>query len=50
MPIPKPEKGETQKDFISRCMGDKVMVDDYPNAPQRDAVCYGSWDKAKRGK
>lgn len=39
MPIPKPEAGESQDDFINRCMGDQVMVDDFPDESQRYAVC-----------
>ena len=40
MPIPKPNKEERQKDFISRCMADQTMIKDYPNTNQRAAVCY----------
>ena len=47
MPIPEPNDDETQKDFISRCMGDDVMVADYTDREQRAAVCYGQWRKAK---
>jgi HK97 family phage prohead protease len=45
MPIPKPTKDEKQDDFISRCMGDDVMVKDYPDEKQRAAICYSQWDK-----
>ena len=45
MPIPKPNAGEDHGTFISRCMGDKVMNDDYPEQTQRAAVCYASWRK-----
>lgn len=40
MPIPKPNKGEREKDFIPRCMADKTMVTDYKNTNQRAAICY----------
>ena len=43
MPIPKPRKGETEKDFISRCMGDEVMREFKP--PQRRAVCQKQWEE-----
>lgn len=43
MPIPKPSKGEKEKDFISRCMGSEVMTKEYPENDQRAAVCYSSW-------
>lgn len=43
MPIPKPNEGESQKDFISRCMGNKTMVKEYPKEKQRAGVCYSQW-------
>src|SRR5215468_905116 len=49
MPIPKPNKGENQADFISRCMSDSVMKADYPQN-QRLAVCFSSWKTAKTAK
>tara|TARA_Y100000385_G_C13106844_1_gene648537 strand:+ start:1717 stop:2238 length:522 start_codon:yes stop_codon:yes gene_type:complete len=39
MPIPKPEKNEDNKKFLSRCMGDKTMKEEYGNPKQRMAVC-----------
>lgn len=47
MPIPKPKDDEEKKDFISRCMGNPTMVEDYPDNKQRLAVCYASWDREK---
>jgi hypothetical protein len=41
MPIPKPNKDESKKDFLSRCMGNDTMVKDYENPSQRYAVCIG---------
>jgi HK97 family phage prohead protease len=43
MPIPKPNKDEQRQDFINRCMGNDVMVSDYPNNDQRMAVCSVIW-------
>lgn len=40
MPIPRPEKGEKDQHFISRCMGDSVMLKEYPDQKQRAGVCY----------
>ncbi len=40
MPIPKPNPGEGEKDFIPRCMADKGMNSEYPDAKQRAAVCH----------
>ena len=39
MPIPKREKGEKVKKFISRCMDDSVMKEEYPDIKQRFAIC-----------
>lgn len=47
MPLPTKNKGETKKDFLSRCMGDNVMVEEYPDQDQRYQVCLSQWDKGK---
>jgi hypothetical protein len=48
MPIPKPGKRETQKEFIQRCAGSDAMADEYPDTKQRAAICYSQWrDKDK---
>lgn len=43
MPIPSPRKRESKNDFISRCMGDSVMNDEFTDQKQRAAVCYQKW-------
>ena len=43
MPIPTPNDGESEDDFIGRCMGNETMVDDYPDPDQRAAVCYSQF-------
>lgn len=50
MPIPKPKKGESQKDFISRCMSNDTMNDEYPDQKQRTAVCFQTWRDSKESK
>lgn len=47
MPIPTPNEGEAQRDFIPRCMGDRTMNSEYPERDQRAAVCFSSWRKEK---
>lgn len=47
MPLPKPHKEEEKDDFIDRCMGDEVMVEEYPDESQRRAVCETQWDESK---
>ena len=49
MPIPKKRKGESTDDFISRCMGDEVMVSEYPEEAQRSAVCRAQVGLAAEG-
>lgn len=49
MPIPKPGKNEKEDEFISRCMGDDVMVKEYPDEKVRAGICYSQWkDKGKK--
>jgi hypothetical protein len=45
MPIPKPNKSESKKDFIQRCMEDNVMVSEYQNTDQRLAVCSTTYEE-----
>jgi hypothetical protein len=40
--LPTPS-GETQDEFISRCMGDPTMLKEFPKEGQRAAVCYFQW-------
>ena len=39
MPLPKPRAGESNNQFISRCMIDDTMLPEYPNRNQRYAIC-----------
>lgn len=43
MPLPKPSKGEKEKDFISRCMSDLSNANEFDSKEQRLAVCYSRW-------
>jgi hypothetical protein len=43
MPLPQPGDSENQADFVSRCMGDKTALADFPDQKQRVAVCYQLW-------
>ena len=42
MPIPKPNKDESKKNFITRCMGNPTMNKEYPDPGQRYAICNNS--------
>lgn len=44
MPIPKPESGELEKDYISRCISD--IASEYDAEGQAYAVCKGEFDKS----
>ncbi len=43
MPMPKPASDEEHDEFISRCMADETMKDEYPDEKQRYAVCENLW-------
>lgn len=47
MPLPKPQKNETREDFLDRCMDNGEMVNEFPDAKQRYAVCVLQWDYKK---
>lgn len=39
MPLPKPNKKESKKDFLSRCMSNPTVNEEFPDNSQRYAVC-----------
>ena len=47
-PLPTPNEGESEKDFISRCAGNEAMNSEYPDNAQRVAVCYSQWRRAQK--
>lgn len=61
MPLPKPSKKENEQEFVSRCMGDEMMLKEFKDQKQRAAVCYSqfrtrekikgeaSWDDVRKG-
>ena len=43
MPLPSP-KGQQEKDkFVSSCIGDKDMIEEFPDQKQRTAFCHSQW-------
>lgn len=42
MPLPTPNSGETETDFIERCMTE--LSGEFSDDDQRLAVCYGQWN------
>ena len=42
MPLPSPRKGESQKDFMTRCVANPKMRSEYKD-DQVVAICYTQW-------
>ena len=45
--MPTPKKGESRDDYMSRCMGDDKMNDEFGNPRQRAAVCNSYFEERK---
>lgn len=43
MPLPIPSADESEKDFVSRFMGDEDMIAEYPDESQRSAVAHSTY-------
>ncbi len=48
MPLPSPEGDQPEKDFISDCMSDDKMKEEFPNNKQRFAVCRSQYKQSKK--
>lgn len=48
--MPTPRKGESRKDYVSRCMGSEEMRAEFPKQDQRAAVCYSKYKKGGKKK
>jgi len=48
MPIPKPNPGEKESDFVGRCISALKKADPERDDKQIQAMCYGSWREAKK--
>ena len=47
MPLPSPHGEQKRKAFISNCMSDPEMNEEFPNQRQRAAVCHSQFKRAK---
>lgn len=47
MPLPKPSLDEDRDEFISRCMGDDKVIQEFPESDQRVAVCNSQFEGGK---
>lgn len=45
MPLPKKNKTETKKKFMSRCLSDLTTKKEFKDIKQRIAVCMSQWEK-----
>jgi len=50
MPLIEPKKDESEEEFISRCMSNDVMNEEYPDQDMRAAVCYSQWKNRNKDK
>lgn len=48
MPKPVPREGESQSDFVSRCMRNATMREEFSDSDQRLAVCSSIWERRNR--
>jgi hypothetical protein len=50
MPLPTPRQGESENQFIERCIRDDTMQGEFPDENQRLGVCYQRWQgKSTKG-
>lgn len=49
VPLPEPNDGESESDFVSRCMGSEA-AQEFEDQEQRAGVCYSQYRKGKGGK
>lgn len=47
MPLPKPQKGESEAEFIKRFMKNPQMKKEYPDLKQRLAIAFSTFRRAK---
>lgn len=45
--LPTANDGESEDDFVGRCMGNPTMTAEYPDDAQRAAVCHAQYGKGK---
>lgn len=43
MPLPEPKPNESESAFLSRCITDATMEDEWPDEDQRAAICEDIW-------
>jgi len=48
MPLPTKNPNENKPEIIARCMAEPKMLSEYPEAPQRYAVCQTQWAESSK--
>jgi hypothetical protein len=48
--MPRVRKKETESAYVTRCLGDSSMNEQYPDQKHRAAVCYGIFKQAHEHK
>ncbi len=46
--MPRPYKGESENNFVNRCIVDPEAMADFPNVSQRTAFCYSQYERYKK--
>lgn len=46
--LPTPSSDDTEDKFISRCMRNNKMKEEFPNYEQRVGVCYSQWENRNK--
>ena len=46
--MPKPYQGESENNFVNRCIVDPEAMADFPNVSQRTAFCYSQYERYKK--
>ena len=47
MPLPSPRKNQNKDSFVSNCMGDPAMIEEFPDQKRRAAVCHSQNKRRK---
>lgn len=48
--MPTPNEGESQEQFLRRCMGDAEAMRTFPKQDQRFAFCHSQWARSRAAK
>jgi len=43
-----PQRGQEKQEFVSRCMSNATMKNEFENEKQRAAICHSKYESTKR--